>query len=116
MARTVLIVDDQPAFRRLARVVLEADGFVVVGEADDARRALEAVSELRPDVVLLDVRLRDGSGVDVARTMRAWTAPPVVVLMSTADYAQAARECGAVGFISKGRLSGAEFRAAIGAM
>ena len=81
-----------------------------------ARRALEAVRELRPDVVLLDVRLPDGNGVDVARTMRAWTAPPAVVLTSTADYAQAARDCGAVGFIPKSRLSGAEFRAAIEAM
>jgi DNA-binding NarL/FixJ family response regulator len=112
---TVLIVDDQPEFRLLARDLLEAEGFVVVGEAGDARAAVNAARDLRPDVVLLDVRLPDGSGVDVARTISAWAAPPSVVLTSTADYTQAARNCGAVGFILKSRLSGAELRTAIGA-
>ena len=115
VGRTVLIVDDQPEFRLLARQMLEAEGFVIVGEAGDARAAVNAARDLRPDVVLLDVRLPDGSGVDVARTIRAWAAPPSVVLTSTADYAQAARDCGAVGFVFKSRLSGAEFRTAIGA-
>jgi len=110
MGRTVLIVDDQPEFRRLARELLEADGFVVVGEAVDARTALSAARDLRPDVVLLDVRLPDGSGVDVARTLSGWAAPPVVVLTSTADYSQAVEGCGAIGFIPKSRLSGGAFR------
>jgi DNA-binding NarL/FixJ family response regulator len=114
VGRTVLIVDDQPEFRLLARDLLEADGFVVVGEAGDARAAVSAARDLRPEVVLLDVRLPDGSGVDVARTISTWAAPPSVVLTSTVDYAQAARHCGAVGFILKSRLSGAELRTAIG--
>ena len=113
MGRTVLIVDDQPGFRLSVRELLEADGFIVVGEAGDARGALEAGHELHPDVVLLDVRLPDGSGVDVARVMRGWAAPPLVVLTSTADYSHAVRECGASGFIAKGVLSGPMFRAAI---
>lgn len=113
MSRTVLIVDDQSAFRILARELLEADGFVVIGEANDARAALKAAHDVRPDVVLLDVRLPDGSGVDVARTMRAWVDPPVVVLTSTADYSHAARGCGAAGFISKRLLCGQTLRAAI---
>ena len=111
---TVLIVDDQPAFRRLARALLELDGFVVVGEAGAAGEALEAARRLGPDVVLLDVRLPDGSGVDLARLMRSWPAPPAVVLVSTADYALAADECGAHGFIPKGELSGPVLRAIIG--
>jgi DNA-binding NarL/FixJ family response regulator len=115
MGRTVFIVDDQPEFRLCVRELLEADGFVVVGEAGDVRGALEAGRQLRPDVVLVDVRLPDGSGIDVARSMRAWAAPPVVVLTSTADYSHAVRECGASGFIPKGSLSGPTFRAAIGA-
>jgi DNA-binding NarL/FixJ family response regulator len=113
MGRTVFIVDDQPEFRLRVRELLEADGFVVVGEAGDVQGALEAGHQLRPDVVLLDVRLPDGSGVDVARAMREWAARPVVVLTSTADYSHAVRVCGASGFILKGSLSGPVFRAAI---
>jgi DNA-binding NarL/FixJ family response regulator len=113
MGRTVLIVDDHAEFRLLARELLEADGFVVVGEARDAQGALGAACDLRPEVVLLDVRLPDGSGVDVARTMTAWAAPPVVVLTSTADYTDEARQCGASGFISKGLLSGPVLRATL---
>jgi len=114
VGRTVLIVDDQREFRRLARALLEAEGFAVVGEAGDARTGLDAARRLRPDIVLLDVRLPDGSGVDVARTLSAWATPPAVVLTSTADYARAARDCGAAGFIPKSRLSGAELRTAVG--
>lgn len=115
MGPTVLIIDDQPAFRRLARALLEADGFVVVGEAGDAHDGLAAARLLQPDVVLLDVRLPDGNGVDLARAMRSWPAPPAVVLTSTADYQRAAADCGAHGFIPKGRLSGAALRASIDA-
>ena len=113
MARTVLIVDDQPEFRQRVRELLETDGFIVVGEAGDARGALMAGHELRPDVVLLDVRLPDGSGVDVARSMRSWDRAPLVVLTSTADYSRVVRDCGAHGFIPKGGFSGSAFRALV---
>jgi DNA-binding NarL/FixJ family response regulator len=113
VGRTVLIVDDQPEFRRLARELLERDGFVVVGEAGDACDALSAANLLQPDVVLLDVRLPDGNGVELARLMRSWPAPPAVVLTSTADYERAAVACGAHGFVPKSRISGAALRASI---
>lgn len=109
----MLIVDDQAQFRVLARALLEADGFAVIAEAGDVRGALGAAHDLRPDIVLLDVRLPDGSGVDLARAMRSWSSPPMVVLTSTADYAYAVQECGAKGFIPKGQLSGPALRAAI---
>jgi DNA-binding NarL/FixJ family response regulator len=64
---TVLIVDDHPSFRASARALLQAEGFEVVGEAEDGARALQAVEELRPDVVLLDVQLPDLDGFEVAR-------------------------------------------------
>lgn len=111
MGCTVLVVDDQAEFRLLARELLEADGFVVVGSAGDVEGALQAARDLQPDVVLLDVRLPDGSGLDAARAMQAWPSPPQVVLTSTADYADEARHCGATGFIPKNHLSGAMLRA-----
>ena len=113
MVPTVLLVDDQAAFRTVARRLLESDGFRVIGEAADARSAVRAAGELAPDVVLLYVRLPDGSGVDAARRIRDVEGPPVVVLISTADYAHAVHGCGAQGFIPKGQLSGARLRAAM---
>lgn len=115
MVPTVLLVDDQAAFRTVARRLLESDGFLVIGEAADARSAVRAAGELAPDVVLLDVRLPDGSGLDSARLIRDVDRPPVVVLISTADYAHAVNGCGAQGFIPKGQLSGARLRAALAA-
>jgi DNA-binding NarL/FixJ family response regulator len=65
MAGTVLIVDDHPGFRAVARRLLEIEGYEVVGEAADGTTALVAVRELRPDVVLLDVQLPDVDGFEV---------------------------------------------------
>lgn len=115
MGPSVLVVDDQASFRLVAIALLEADGFVVVGEADDGASALRAERALRPDVVLLDVRLPDGSGVDIARTMCAIEVPPAVVLTSTADYTHAVAGCGARAFLPKVTLSGATLRAALAA-
>jgi DNA-binding NarL/FixJ family response regulator len=113
MSPTVLVVDDQAAFRAVARDLLEADGFTVVGEASSAESALIAARELQPDVVLLDVRLPGRSGVDIARELRDTPSPPRVVLISTADYAHAVRACGADAFISKASLTGSALRAAL---
>lgn len=113
MARTVVIVDDQEHFRQLARALLEEDGFAVIGEAGDGSAALETVRRLQPDIVLVDVRLPDRNGVDIARLIRSWRSPPVVVLTSTADYHREASACGAAGFIPKAQLSGVALRASI---
>jgi hypothetical protein len=69
---TVLIVDDHEEFRRVARVVLEAGGLDVVGEAPDGASAVAEAARLRPRLVLVDIQLPDSDGVgathDVART------------------------------------------------
>ena len=80
---TILIVDDHPSFRRCARVLLEEDGFAVVGEAEDGADALAAIDQLHPDVVLLDVQLPDMDGFAVLE--RLGPATPQVVLVSSRE-------------------------------
>ena len=106
---TVLIVDDHPSFRDCARALLEAEGFEVVGEAEDCASTLAAVAELQPDVVLLDVQLPDCNGIELTPRLSSNGYRPQVVLVSSrdrADYGPLVDESGAVGFIAKGELSG----------
>jgi DNA-binding NarL/FixJ family response regulator len=110
---TILIVDDDPRFRAQARDVLEADGFVVVGEAVDGASGLEAAQALRPDYVLLDIGLPDIEGFEVARTLAVDGPPPWVVLTSSRDaraYGRRLTNGHSLGFIPKERISGAAIR------
>lgn len=109
MRPTVLIVDDHEAFRTSARALLEADGFDVVGESSDGGGALRAVSELRPQVVLLDIQLPDMDGFAVASRLAQTIDPPAVVLISSRDatgYGARLRATPSRGFIPKSELSG----------
>lgn len=118
MRPTLLIVDDHPGFRSLARRLLTAGGFEVVGEAADGHAAITAARKLLPDVVLLDVQLPDIDGFEVATRLRDGEAGPVVVLISTrdrTDYGPRVDRCGARGFIPKAELSGAAVHALLGA-
>ena len=106
---TVLIVDDHPSFRANARALLEAEGFEVLGEAEDGEAAISEAGKLRPDVVLLDVHLPDIDGFEVAARLRAKGGMPSIVLVSSRDGAEfgcLVEQCGAVGFIPKADLSG----------
>jgi CheY-like chemotaxis protein len=118
MPRTVLIVDDYAPFRRLARRVLEAGGFTVIGEAGDGASALASVAELRPDLVLLDVLLPDLDGFAVARRLAAETERPLVVLTSSREANELGlrlADAAAAGFIHKDDLSAAALMAVAGA-
>jgi DNA-binding NarL/FixJ family response regulator len=79
----VLLVDDQEIVRAGLRTVLGAAGIEIAGEAATVSEAIEAAARLNPDVVLMDVRLPDGSGVDACREIRA-ADPRVKVLFLTA--------------------------------
>ena len=110
MAHTLLIVDDHAAFRSTARALLECDGWNVVGEAGDGTSGLTAARTLKPDVVLLDVRLPDIDGFTVAEELAADGAGPAVIVTSSSDdplYPDRARRTGARGFVAKHDLSGA---------
>jgi DNA-binding NarL/FixJ family response regulator len=106
----VLIVDDHPSFRASARVLLEAEGFDVVGEAADGAQALTEAGRLNPEVVLLDVQLPDIDGFDVAARLTGGANAPTVILVSSrdgSDFGPLVQSSGALGFIPKAELSGA---------
>jgi two-component system response regulator NreC len=99
----VLLVDDHRIVRSGVRKVLEATGtFEVVGEADGIRDALAQARALDPDVVVLDLTLKDGSGLDVIADLRATGARVVILSMQDEPaYARKAFELGAQGYVVK---------------
>jgi DNA-binding NarL/FixJ family response regulator len=106
----VLIVDDHPSFRATARLLLESEGFEVVGEAADGMSGLREARALEPDLVLLDVQLPDIDGFEVAAQLTRGGGGPAVVLTSSrdeADFGPLVSESGARGFVPKAELSGA---------
>jgi DNA-binding NarL/FixJ family response regulator len=111
---TVLIVDDHPSFRALARTVLQAEGFNVIGEAVDGASALTEAERLRPELVLLDAQLPDTDGFAVAAALTKDGGGPAVVLTSSrdaADFGPLVAESGALGFVAKAELSAAALAA-----
>src|SRR3978361_1080592 len=84
MKSRVLVVDDDPALAEMLTIVLRGEGFdtAVVG---DGPRALPAVRELRPDVVLLDLMLPGMNGIDVCRAIRSESGVPIVMLTAKTD-------------------------------
>jgi DNA-binding NarL/FixJ family response regulator len=114
VSQRVLVVDDHPSFRTTARRLLQAEGFDVVGEAENGAEAVRKAGELHPDVVLLDVQLPDLNGFEVTNVLCRNGSKVAVVLVSSrdaSDYGDLISGCGARGFIPKAELSGASIRA-----
>jgi len=98
----VLVVDDDEAIRRFLRITLRGNGYAVF-EAAGARAALAAVETVRPDVVILDLGLPDGDGVEVTRQLRHRDQIPILIL-SVKDQEEdkvAALEAGADDYLTK---------------
>jgi DNA-binding NarL/FixJ family response regulator len=114
MGTTVLIVDDHATFRASAKMLLEAEGFEVVGEAVDGGSAIEQAAALSPDLVLLDVHLPDLDGFEVADRVIHADSSPAVILISSRDRGELEprlQASGARGFVPKADLSGERLRA-----
>ena len=110
---TVLIVDDHPSFRAVARMMLEIDGFIVVGTAPDGESGVAGTLRLAPDVVLLDVELPDIDGFEVVARLREAGSAAAIVLASSrerSDFGSLVDESGARGFLTKAELSGDAIR------
>jgi DNA-binding NarL/FixJ family response regulator len=101
----VFLVDDHEVVRRGVAEVLEDDpGITVAGEAGSVADALARVPAVRPDVVVIDMRLPDGNGAELCRALRARVPDQFCLVLtsySEQDALQAAREAGARGFLLK---------------
>lgn len=106
---TVLTVDDQRIFLRTARSLIAATpGFEQVGEAASGEEALELAAELRPDLVLVDMRMPGMDGVETARRLAEADPQATVVLISLEEVPQlsaAVARAGVAGYIRKQDLS-----------
>jgi DNA-binding response OmpR family regulator len=109
VAPRIVIVDDDPAFLATVRVVLEAEGFDVVGEALTGLDGVAVASELDPDLVLVDVNLPDIDGFEVVdRLAERDGSPPVVLtsIRSAVDFGGLIETSGARAFVTKADISG----------
>lgn len=102
---TVLLVDDQPLLRMGFRLILEGeDDLSIVGEASDGADAVRQVRDLKPDVVLMDVRMPVLDGIEATRAITATGASARVIILTTFDvdeYAFAGLQAGASAFLLK---------------
>ncbi len=101
----VLLVDDQELVRSgLTRILRRRDGFLVVGECEDGDQVVAAVEEHRPDVVVMDLRMRRMSGIDATAELRRRADTPPVLVLTTFDddeLLSGALRAGAAGFLLK---------------
>jgi DNA-binding NarL/FixJ family response regulator len=112
------MVDDDGAFLDAARALLEQEGVTVAGIAGNCAEAVECARALRPDVMLIDIRLSDESGFDAARQLAAEGQAAALIMISTyreVDYAELIAESPAIGFLSKTDLSAAAIQLLLGA-
>ena len=102
MASTVLVVEDEPQMRRFIRASLTSQGYRVV-EADRASQAAVLLTTHNPELVLLDLGLPDGDGIDLTRKLREWSCVPVIVISARwrDDDKVAALDAGADDYITK---------------
>jgi two-component system KDP operon response regulator KdpE len=97
-----ILIEDEPQIRRFVRLALEAEGWQV-HEAETAKRGLVDAGTRKPDLLVVDLGLPDGDGLDVIRDVRSWSNVPIVVLSARADEADkiAALDAGADDYLTK---------------
>jgi CheY-like chemotaxis protein len=105
-----VIVDDDEEFLTVARALLERDGIAVAGVAHSSAEAVQRTRQLRPDVVLIDIRLGEESGFEAARRLADDLHANALIMISAhagEDYADLIAESPAAGFLPKAELSAA---------
>jgi DNA-binding NarL/FixJ family response regulator len=95
----VFLVDDSAiVLEKLAAMFSGIDGVEIAGQARNAREAIQSIVKLKPDVVILDIRLNDGdNGMDVLKQIKNEIPPPIVIMLTNYPYPQYREKCQALG-------------------
>jgi DNA-binding NarL/FixJ family response regulator len=94
MSVKVFVADDSPAVRmRIIKLLSEIKDIEVVGQAGDAPQALDSIQRLKPDVVILDIHMPSGSGIDVLQEIHKSELPPTTIILTNYPYAQYRERC-----------------------
>ena len=98
----VVVIEDEPQIRRFVRAALEAEGWQVF-EADTAKKGLSEAGTRKPDLLVLDLGLPDGNGLELIRDVRGWSGVPIIVLSARSSEADkiAALDAGADDYLTK---------------
>ncbi len=103
--QTLLVIDDHPLFRKAVLQLVDMAGdFVVVGEASSGTEGLELAQKLQPDMILLDLNMKQMNGIEVLKVIKSWGMDSRVVMLTVSDEASdlvAALRAGADGYLLK---------------
>ena len=90
----VFVVDDSAVVReRLIDMLSETAGVQVIGQAKDVHEATAGIGRLKPDAVILDIRMPNGSGIDVLEKIKSGKTPPMVIMLTNYPYPQYRKKC-----------------------
>jgi len=90
----VLVVDDSALLReRLVSMISELPEVTTIGQAQDSSQALSTVQKLNPDVVILDIRLSEGNGIEILQRIKKKNAAPVTIMFTNYPYSQYRKKC-----------------------
>ncbi|MSP13701.1 MAG: response regulator [Chloroflexi bacterium] len=101
--KRIIIADDESLLRNDLREMLTALGYLVIGEVGDGRSAVNLARELKPDVVIMDIRMPDMDGIEAARILTAEHIAPVLLLTAYGEKSlvERAKEAGVIGYMVK---------------
>ena len=92
--KRIFIADDSEVLRiRLVEVLSEIEGIEIIGEADTANDAIKAIKNLKPDVVILDIRMPGGNGIEALEAVKMVENPPLVIMFTSYPYLQFRKKC-----------------------
>jgi len=106
MGKRILVVDDSAMMRKMIAKILEPNGHVIVGEAKNGMEAVELYKSLKPDLVTMDVTMRDMDGFTAAQEIMRYDDAAQIIFLSNLDeerYGRDAQRLGAIGYVNKHR-------------